>query len=319
MGSVRLQNTARMDEGADLYALPPEEFTTARDAAARQARRDGDRERAAQIAALRRPSVSAHAVNALVRAQPDLLSQLLDLGVELARAQSTGQGAALRQLGEQRRALVEAVADQAAAAAGRPLGAGPRAEVVATLEAALADPASAQAVRSGSLVRGLAYAGFGTVDLDGAVAAVPTLHEPQRRRARTPSRNAQQADQTDRAEQARLAAVAAAEQAALDAAGALDDAVSAHQRAAGQERAAVARSTAAQEALREAEDRLRAAQETVLAAQAAVSLAEQDASDADDERHQAVRAAAQAAQAVTAAQDAAERARTTLDGLRRPP
>ncbi len=80
-----------------------------------------------------------------------------------------------------------------------------RDEVAATLEAGLSDPASADAVRSGRLVRALSYAGFGGVDLDGAVAApgrsatkereepdagrAPPRPRPSRRQARwtTPS------------------------------------------------------------------------------------------------------------------------------------
>ena len=154
----------------DLYALAPEEFTAARDAEVRAARGAGERGQAKALAALRRPTVSAYVVNALVRAEPALLDQLLELGQQLGQAQADGQAAALRSLGEQRRALVEAVADQAAAAADRPLTPAVRAEVVATLEAALADPASGAAVRTGRLVRPLSYAGFGGVDLQGAVA-----------------------------------------------------------------------------------------------------------------------------------------------------
>ncbi|MCW2667516.1 MAG: hypothetical protein JWN57_2478, partial [Frankiales bacterium] len=63
----------------DLYALPPEEFTAARDAAARQARADGDRAGAAALKALRKPTAPAHLVNLLVRAEPDLVDQLLEL------------------------------------------------------------------------------------------------------------------------------------------------------------------------------------------------------------------------------------------------
>ncbi|MDP9497942.1 MAG: hypothetical protein M3P46_09835, partial [Actinomycetota bacterium] len=118
----------------DLYALPPDQFVAARDAEAREARRGGDRDRARALAALRRPTASAHAVNALARAEPALLEQLVELGEQLAQAQAGGAGAQLRALGEQRRGLVEAVADRAATATGRPLSPTARAEVVATLE-----------------------------------------------------------------------------------------------------------------------------------------------------------------------------------------
>ena len=145
----------------DLYALPPEQFTAARDAAAKQDK---------ALKELRRPTVSAWVVNTLVRRDRALLDDLLALGAELSRAQAAGQGDLLRELGEQRRRQVPAVVDRAAALVDRPLSPAVRAEVVGTLEAALADPASAEAVTSGRLVRALEFAGFGGVDLEGAVA-----------------------------------------------------------------------------------------------------------------------------------------------------
>ena len=57
----------------DLYRLAPEDFTAARDAAAKQARADGDRDGAAALKALRRPTVSAWLLNALVRTAPELV------------------------------------------------------------------------------------------------------------------------------------------------------------------------------------------------------------------------------------------------------
>jgi hypothetical protein len=161
-------------DAAELYLLPPEDFTAARDAAAAQAKADGDRPAAADLKALRRPSVAAWLVNRLAVHEAELLDSLLGLGPELAQAQSSGSGDLLRELSGQRRALVEAVTARAVALADRQVPSAVRAEVSGTLEAALSDPGSAQAVRSGRLVRALSYAGFGGVDLAGAVAgAVP--------------------------------------------------------------------------------------------------------------------------------------------------
>lgn len=286
----------------DLYALPPEEFTAARDAAAKQARTEGDKEAATALAALRRPTASAHAVNALVRAEPDLVEQLLGLGGQLAQAQAEGQGAALRALGEQRRALVEAVADRAGAVAGRPLTAAVRAEVVATLEAALADPASGEAVRSGRLVRALSYAGFGGVDLEGAVAPPTGSPGPTPRTA--PRKGRRGADEQAAAErEARRRAVEEAEQAALAAAGALDDAVR-------QGQAAGARAAEAAQRRDEAQAAVAAAEQALLEARHARDEAVQVARRAE---HDAERAQV----AVAPAQAAAEAARAALDRLRR--
>lgn len=298
----------------DLYALAPEEFTAARDEQVRQARKQGDRERAAQLAALRRPTGSAHAVNALVRAEPALVEQLLELGAQLAAAQAGGQGEALRQLGGQRRQLVEAVADRAAAATGAALSPAVRTEVVATLEAALADPPSAEAVRSGRLVRALSYAGFGGVDLEGAVAR-PLQEAPSpppqadRRRGRTrvvhPAEDARaeraREERARAAEAARRARVERAQQAALDAAGLLDDAVRAAQAAEAERERRVAQSTEAAEQVADAEHRLAEARERRVEAEAA--------------ERRTVRELDRAYATVRAAQEAAERARAALDRL----
>jgi hypothetical protein len=54
-------------EAERLYGLPLDEFTAARDARARELRRDGEREKAAEVAALRKPVLAAWLVNMLAR------------------------------------------------------------------------------------------------------------------------------------------------------------------------------------------------------------------------------------------------------------
>lgn len=270
-----------------LYALQPEEFVAARDAAAKAARADGDAEVAAQLKALRKPSVSAWLVNLLVREQGDLIEQLLDLGPELARAQAQGQGDELRALGAQRRELVDAVVRQALALAGRDVTAAVRDEVSSTLETALADPGAAEAVRSGMLVRALSYAGFGGVDLEGAVAR--TGSSPRSKPAKKPD---------DRAER-----IAAAETAALEAAGRLDDAVRACEQAQREQAAAHERAETAHQEV----DRLRKQ----------LAEAEATAAQADSQRRKPDKAADAAVDTVRKRQQAEERARAELDRLRR--
>jgi hypothetical protein len=285
-----------------LYALAPEDFTAARDEAVRQARAAGDRALAREVGALRRPTVPAWLLNALARAEPDLLAQLLDLGPALAEAQAAGHGDALRSLGAQRRALVAAVADRAVALSARTVSSGQRAEVEATLEAALADPASAAAVRSGRLVRSLSYAGLGEVDLADAVAL------PDRPREHGQDGAADQPDAgpgagEQAAARARALAVARAEAAALAAAGALDDAVRACE-AAERDRA---RST----------DAVQVADAAVDAAEAALAevRAQRDAAAAQAEL--ATERAAAALRQARTAQEHASAARAELDRLRR--
>jgi hypothetical protein len=150
-----------LDSVADaLYALPPEEFTAARDAAAKKST---DPQLTKAIKSLRKPTVSAHVVNQLVREHADDVDGLLAIG-DAMRAAMTGDKGDVRQLTEQRRDLIGSLVSA-------DLAASVRDDVTATLEAATADPALGQAVRSGRLVKPLRYAGFGAIpDLGGAVA-----------------------------------------------------------------------------------------------------------------------------------------------------
>src|SRR4051794_37530912 len=216
------------DVADELYSLSPEEFTAARTAAAKQ-----DKANSKEISALRKPTVGAWLVNTLARTEPDLLEELLVLGPALAQAQRAGKGDELRALGAQRRELVAAVTDRAFAAADREPAAAARSEVESTLEAALADPATADAVRSGRLTRALPYAGFGGLDLEGAVAVGPTRGTARKTSTKAPARTAQQAPPaaTPAAKPDRSKDIAAAETRAQDAAGELDDAVRACQQA----------------------------------------------------------------------------------------
>jgi hypothetical protein len=155
-----------LDEvAAELYALPPEEFTAARGEAVAAARKSGDRELAGRIGGLRRPTVGAWLVNLLAHQRPDLIGELLALGEQMRSAQRNLRGDELRELSTQRRGMVSALARESralAVAAGRGVRAVlPLGEVENTLTAALADPEVAEEVRLGRLVKPIEYAGFG--------------------------------------------------------------------------------------------------------------------------------------------------------------
>jgi hypothetical protein len=260
----------------DLYGLPPEQFTAARDAAAKHDK---------TLKALRRPTVSAWVVNTLVRRDPALLDALLELGASLAEAQRQRRGDDLRELGEQRRQLLQAVTARALELAGRDVSASVRAEVESTLDAALADTGSGEAVRTGQLVRPLAYAGFGGVDLDGAVAPLP------RRPPSAPTRKD-------------AARVAELEARALGAAGALDDAVRAAERA---QRAAEAAAEELASAVQEqaaAACRVREAEEQLETARQATAAAKDRRTEAGKQAQAATRAVADAQQTADAARQA---------------
>lgn len=165
------------DAAAALYALTPGEFTAARNQRSRAARASGDKELAAAVAALRKPSASAWLVNMLVRHRADEIGQVLDLAESLREAQQDLDADELRELGHQRQKLVAALTREGrrlASELGQHLSDSAAEEVSQTLQAAMVDPWAAAAVRTGALVRPLTATGVEPVDLAGAVAvAVP--------------------------------------------------------------------------------------------------------------------------------------------------
>ena len=78
------------DEEVDrLYELPLSEFVAARNALAKSVRAGGDKEAAAAIAALRKPSVTAWALNQVARKHPEEIDVLVH-AVEALRTASAG-------------------------------------------------------------------------------------------------------------------------------------------------------------------------------------------------------------------------------------
>jgi vacuolar-type H+-ATPase subunit I/STV1 len=159
----------------ELYGLAPDEFTPARNARAKTLRADGERDLAAAVTRLPKPSVAAWVVNSLVRHHHAEVEQVLGLGAALREAQSNLDGDELRQLMRERRRLTAAVARQAralAAGLGRRITEPVAEQVEQTLQAALADEDVARAVRSGQLVKPVAATGVDPVAV-GEVLAVP--------------------------------------------------------------------------------------------------------------------------------------------------
>lgn len=161
------------DVAAELYGLVPAEFTAARTSRATEARTGGDAALAKSIGALPKPSVSAAVVNLLVRARPDELGQLFELGAELRAAQENLDRRQLQRLGRARQELVAAIAREGTTVAdgmGMTVSPSAVADVEQTLQAALADPVAEAAVLTGCLIRPLASTGLEPVDAAGALA-----------------------------------------------------------------------------------------------------------------------------------------------------
>ncbi|HLZ37122.1 MAG TPA: hypothetical protein VKP64_05040 [Mycobacteriales bacterium] len=165
---------------AELYGVPPAGFTEQRDARAWELRDAGSPDVAEAIKHLRRPTVSAWLVDALVRHRPDEVAALLELGDRM-RAATAGGDPVLRVLAEQRRTAIGtlvAAAREVARDVGVAVSATAEQEVTSTLEAATASPDAARAVASGRLVRPIRYGGFGDVAFSDVVALPDRLPEP---------------------------------------------------------------------------------------------------------------------------------------------
>jgi hypothetical protein len=160
-----------VDIADDLYGVAPADFIATR--GARAAELSGDKTLAARVKELRKPAPAAWVINLLVRERRDDLEDLLDLGVELRAAQEALDRGDITRLAKERRTRVTALAQEGgalAADAGHAVQPAVVTAVAATLDAGLADPEAADAIRTGRLLRPLETIGFEPVDLAEAVA-----------------------------------------------------------------------------------------------------------------------------------------------------
>ena len=157
---------------ADLYSAAPEDFVAARNARAEDA---ADREEAARIRALKKPSIAAWVVNVFAQDRADRLGEALRLAEELREAQDQLDAVTLAELGRQRRALTSQLAREAvelASARGGRVSPSTAEAVRQTIAAAFFDPDAAAVVASGRLVRELESSGA-PVDREAAVGGPP--------------------------------------------------------------------------------------------------------------------------------------------------
>jgi hypothetical protein len=142
-----------VDEADELYGLPDDEFTSARDALAKRLRGEKRREEADEVKALRKPSVAAGAINRAVREHG--ADELLAAGEALREAHEallsgSGDAAGVRDATARER---EAVRDFAALALGDGASASTEEKVRATLHAASIDDDVRELLVAGRLER----------------------------------------------------------------------------------------------------------------------------------------------------------------------
>ncbi len=220
----------------ELYALPREEFISARDARAKAARTAGDRDLATAIGRLPKPTSAAWVANLLAREHPGDVHDLLELGAVLREAHATLDGATLQELSRQRHQVVHALVQRARALgrdAGKPVSEAVAREVADTVTAALSDPDAARALAAGRLATALSpgssgegwFADAGTAPRPAATGAPPERPDDwvQQRVAQELAEARATAQEAADARRDAHRAVEDAEGRARDAAGAAED------------------------------------------------------------------------------------------------
>jgi hypothetical protein len=191
----------------ELYGLPLEDFTKARDEQARRLRKDGRRGEAEAVKALRKPTVPAWALNQLARRRPDDIRQLLATGARMREGQAAllagGDRSSLQRASAEERRLVAELTRAATEILGEEAGkAGGKAAETAgerirsTLHAAALDGQTAAELEAGRLVREQEAVGlFGAAPAAAKpTTASPTTVSPTTVRQRRPDRTGRRED-----------------------------------------------------------------------------------------------------------------------------
>ena len=172
----------------ELYGAPLDEFVSRRDALARSLRKEGKREEADGVKALRKPSVAAWAVNVLAREEREAVDELLAAGERLRAAHAElldgGDPGAVQEAASAERAAVEglvAAARGVLADAGRPATDATLDRVRDTLHAAASDDTVRELVRAGRVVEDAEATGFALAGLSpGKGAKRPAAARPRK-------------------------------------------------------------------------------------------------------------------------------------------
>jgi hypothetical protein len=256
---------AQLDTEIDrLYGLPLDEFTTQRDALAKRLRGAGDRDAAAAVKTLRKPTAGAWALNQAVRRRGAETQALLGAGERLRAAHaallSGGDRDELRAAMDEQRRLAAVLSDSAEAIATETGKSGPalRERVRSTLHAAALDDEVREQLRSGRLVREREAVGMGEPFGDTSKTAPPRRAPDRPAKRRRPAERERSGDRRPSPEErTRAADRAKAERLLAEAQAAVEDAEAAFEEASERAEAARGAVTEAESAQRERRRMLR--------------------------------------------------------------
>ena len=191
----------------DLYRLPPEEFTAARNVLASRLGKEKRKDDAAEVKSLPKPTPSAWAVNALFERQEQKMDALIAAGKRARAAQReaiSGRGAeSLREAIRLARGLADELrwdAAQILAERGRPPSRDLVERIAANLQAIAFSPAAAEQVSRGWLDRDLDPPGF-EVLAGLQLAGSPVVDMASRRPQPEPRREAKKAKEKETKEE----------------------------------------------------------------------------------------------------------------------
>jgi hypothetical protein len=216
--SVRRTDADSLEREVDrLYGLPPDEFTSARNALARELKRSGDPAGANQVQRLKKPTRSAGAINRAVRQNRREAKRLLWAAAKLSEAQERllqgGGRQPVEQAVERERAAVDRLMAEVELALGD--DGGPSESMLEraryTLHAVATNPELREEFEAGRITKDHKAVGFGplTVGTDSPSAGRPRSVENRdaRRRLRRAERELEVAERAlQRAESARTEA-----------------------------------------------------------------------------------------------------------------
>lgn len=280
-----------------LYAVPPEEFVAARNTTVKELRAADQRDTAAELAKLRRPSVVDWALNSVATEHPDAMGDALDAAARLRDAQTaavegrsgTDVRAAVAEARDRNQQILS-LAAETITRSGRPVGT-LLAPLAARLSEVVANAAAVEQLRAGHL----GSAAIESVDPFAGAAAPSATRRSKRPRAAAP--RAAKAERSARATGGRRAAADA---------GSGSDAAT-RRRLERTTKAARTAQAAAHRALSKADERVAAAADDEAAAASALEAARARLAAAREEQRQAAEHTATADAAVEAAEAATRR------------
>ena len=173
-----------------LFALPLAEFTEARNDLVRRLKAAGQREAAADVQALRKPTVPVWTINQLARQQPKDVEAFVDAAAGVRSAQEAalagGDSDELRSATSAERQALRELTDGAQKLLGRDGHASALERVASTLRAAALYPETREALAKGRLTEELEASGFGAFE-GITLPKTRTPRAPKKKTAAAPS------------------------------------------------------------------------------------------------------------------------------------